>query len=103
VKEVHSKLPGFGTHGKRTPSGEKGEWPDMTIAKVKDLREKLSKLDDNASIFVYWEDGKEHQFFGIDDVALARGTPSRLTNGGVSFAFDNKGPATWAFIEVSPE
>jgi len=34
----------------------------------KELREKLSKLDDETNIVVYWEEGSEHQYFGIDDV-----------------------------------
>ena len=48
---------------------------------VYDLRAKLSKLDGQRQIVVYWEDEKgEAQFFGIEDVSLRRGTLGRLPN-----------------------
>ncbi len=56
---------------------------------VKELREKLSKLDDNTRVVVYWEEGSEQKFFGIDDVSLTRGTPQRL-EGKPGFTFDSK-------------
>jgi hypothetical protein len=71
--------------------------------KVKELRERLSKLDDKTDIVVYWEEGSEHQYFGIDDVSLTRGTPRRHADGKPGFAFDSKGPAARLFITVSPE
>ena len=73
---------------------------------VKELREKLSKLDDNTDdntrVVVYWEEGSEQKFFGIDDVSLTRGTPQRL-EGKPGFTFDSKGPVEWLFVSVSPE
>jgi hypothetical protein len=70
---------------------------------VKELKEKLSKLDDNTKVVVYWEEDKESHFFGIDHVSLTRGTPQRHEDGKPGFTFDSKGPAAWAFISISPE
>jgi hypothetical protein len=69
---------------------------------VKELRQKLSKIDDKTDVVVYWEEGKEHQYFEIDDVSLHSGTPQRHPSGNVGFRFETKGPATWLFISVSP-
>jgi len=71
--------------------------------KVKELREKLSKLDGNTDIVVHWEEGSKHQYFGIDDVSLTRGTPRRDAEGKPGFTFDSKGPVAWLFISVSPD
>jgi ribosomal protein L21E len=68
---------------------------------VKGLRNKLSKLDDETRVVVYWEEGKQRQYFEIEDAALAKGTPHRDANGKPGFIFDSKGPATWLFINVS--
>jgi len=70
---------------------------------VKELRERLAKLDDKTDIVVYWEEGSEHHYFSIDDVSLTRGTPRRHADGKPGFTFDSKGPAAWLFISVSPE
>jgi hypothetical protein len=75
----------------------------MTRINVKELREKLSKLADETNIVVYWDEGSEHQHFGIDDVSLARGTPQRHEDGKPGFTFDPKDPIAWLFISVSPE
>jgi len=74
----------------------------MMNMNVKELRKKLSKLDDNTRVVVYWEEGSEQKFFGIDDVSLTRGTPQRL-EGKPGFTFDSKGPVEWLFVGVSPE
>jgi hypothetical protein len=69
---------------------------------VKELRDKLSKLDDKANVAVYWEDGQPYQCFGIDDVSLNKGTPSR-ESGKAGFKFESSGSVTWAFITIMPE
>jgi hypothetical protein len=70
---------------------------------VKELREKLARLDDKADIYIVWEDGNESRFFGIDEVSLQRGTPRRHPSGKVGFTWDHKGPVEWAFISASEE
>jgi hypothetical protein len=66
----------------------------MTVA---ELREKLSKLPADEKVVVYWEDGAEHQYFGIDDVSMTKGNPSRHEDGKAGFTFDSKGEANWLF------
>jgi hypothetical protein len=73
---------------------------EMTVEK---LREKLSKQPADAKVVVYWEDGADHQYFGLDDISMHKGDPSRAENGRVGFTFDSKGDANWMFISVSPE
>jgi hypothetical protein len=70
---------------------------------VKELREKLARLDDKADVYIAWEDGNDSRFFGIDDVNLQSGTPRRHANGKVGFTWDRSGPVEWAFISVSEE
>lgn len=70
---------------------------------VKELRDRLSHLDDKTQVVVYWENGNEQHCFGIDDVSLKRGTPTRLGSGKAAFAFDAQGLVSWLFIVVSPE
>jgi hypothetical protein len=70
--------------------------------KVKELRDKLSSFDNNAEIHVYWENGKPHQFFVIDEVSMTKGTPSRDANGAARFTFGG-GPANWLFMSISAE
>ncbi len=68
---------------------------------VKELRDKLSKLDDKTTVVVYWEREADSQYFEIDDVSLAKGTPRRHADGKVGFTFEKEGPATWLFISIS--
>jgi len=69
---------------------------------VNDLRAKLSELDGDKQVFVYWEDEKNKtHFFTIDSISLEKGTPKNLPNGKVGFEFEHDGPAEWALIEVS--
>lgn len=70
---------------------------------VKELREKLVRLDDKADVYIVWEEDNESRFFGIDAVSLQRGTPNRHPSGKVGFKWDASGPAEWAFITVSEE
>jgi hypothetical protein len=70
--------------------------------KVGELREKLAKIPDDMYVVVYWEEGPEHQYFGIDDVSPTPGTPLRR-DGKVGFTFESKGNATWLFLAVTPE
>jgi hypothetical protein len=75
---------------------------DMT---VKELKEKLSKLDDKLSVVVCWEDtehGSEQHLFDIDSVEGITGTPRRRPNGKTGFTFGYEGSVTWAFISVDP-
>jgi len=71
--------------------------------KVKELRDTLSTFDGEMLVYVYWEEGADHQYFGIDDVATQTGTPVRLDNEKVTFEFGKDGPATWVCISISPE
>jgi hypothetical protein len=70
---------------------------------IKELKEKLSKLDDQTNVVVYWEDGNESNYFGIDDVSLTRGMPQRHQDGKAGFTFDSKGPVEWVLISISPD
>jgi hypothetical protein len=76
------------------------EGEKMTVA---ELREKLSKQPADAKVVVYWEDGAEHQCFGIDEVSMTKGNPRRTESGKAGFTFDSKGVANWLFISISPE
>jgi hypothetical protein len=69
---------------------------------VYDLRAKLSKLDGQIKIVVYWEGENETQLAEIDDVSVQKGIPKNLSNRKTGFEFDRNGPAEWAFIEVIP-
>ena len=69
---------------------------------VKELRDKLTRLNDKSKVVVYWENGKPHQFFEIDDVSLTKGTPIRDDKGRARFKFGD-GPANWLFIGISPD
>lgn len=68
---------------------------------VKELREKLSELDDKIRVVVYAEDQPGQRLFEIDDVSICTGTPSRLEDGKAAFKFGKDGPASWLFISVS--
>lgn len=72
--------------------------------KVKELKEKLSKHDDNTKVVVYWEDenSKQH-LFEIDDISMAQGNGDRGPDGKARFAFDKDGLAKWLFITVDRE
>jgi hypothetical protein len=70
---------------------------------VKELRDKLSGFQDGTSVYVYWEEGSEHQFFGIEDVSMQKGEPKRFSDGKVGFKFDSNGPVSWLFLSVGPE
>jgi hypothetical protein len=75
---------------------------EALIMTVKQLREALSKLDENTNIVVYCQDGNEHQFFEINTVSLRKGAPKRLAGERAGFEFAHDGPAEWAFISVEP-
>ena len=68
-----------------------------------ELREKLAKFPDDMNVVAYWEEGPEHQFFGIDDVSATTGNPLRREDGKADFTFTLKGNATWLFLDVSPD
>lgn len=68
---------------------------------VRELQDKLSKLPADAQVHIYYEDG--HQFFGIDDVSLDAGTPSRDAAGKPHFRFESSGLVKWVFITISPD
>jgi hypothetical protein len=67
---------------------------------VGELRNRLSKIPDNAHVVVFRELRNDHECFEIDSVDLKTGTPSP-EHGKLRFAFDRTGPATWCFIEIS--
>jgi len=68
---------------------------------VKELREKLSQLDDETRVVVHQEDENGGRLFEIDDVSIHTGTPSRLEDGTAAFSFRKDGTASWLFISVS--
>ncbi|MFY9803883.1 MAG: hypothetical protein WA211_10110 [Candidatus Acidiferrales bacterium] len=70
---------------------------------VKELREKLVQFPDQTTVVVYWEDEGQQNFFGVEDLSMPRGTGMRDAHGKPGFKFDESGPATWVFINVSPE
>ena len=67
---------------------------------VKELTEKLAKLDANMTITAYREDESGTDFFEISDVSVSAGTPRRFDNGKVGFTFKNDGSVKWAFISL---
>ena len=69
---------------------------------VYDLRAKLSKLDGQMNIVVYWEDEIAPHCAEIDGISVRKGIPKNLANGKTGFEFERSGPAEWAFIEVIP-
>jgi hypothetical protein len=86
-------------------SGNKGERMKHNTGNmtVKELRDKLTTMPDDMDVVVYWEDGAEHQCFGIDEVSAHKGNPCRTAGGKAGFQIDSKGLVTWLFISVSPE
>lgn len=68
---------------------------------VKELREKLSHLDDKTRVVVFAEDEPRQALFEIDDVSICTGTPKRLEDGKAVFSFGKDGPASWLFISIS--
>jgi hypothetical protein len=72
----------------------------MTVGK---LQEQLSKYPADTKLVVYWEGGHPHQCFGIDDVGLHTGTPSRDSSNNARFKFEPAGPSNWVFINITPE
>jgi len=77
--------------------------PVQNLNTVKALQEQLSKFPPDAHVAIYLEDGSPDQFFGIDDVSLTEGTPSRDSKHKARFKFERGGPANWVFISISPE
>ncbi|HTA60350.1 MAG TPA: hypothetical protein VK805_19510 [Candidatus Baltobacteraceae bacterium] len=76
----------------------------MTVA---ELKNQLSKLPADAKVVVHCEEGELRMgadgLFEIDEVSLQSGTPSRGSEKGeAGFKFEKSGPASWAFITVSP-
>ena len=69
---------------------------------VKELRDKLSGVDDQTKVVAYREDGPETQFFEIDEVSLTKGTPDRL-KGKPVFKFDSQGLVAWLFISITSD
>lgn len=77
--------------------------PVQTYTRVKHLREALAKFPDDQMIMVVFESKDGLQFFGVDDVAIHKGTSGRDDKGKMTFCFDGKGPAECLFISVSEE
>ena len=73
----------------------------MTVGK---LREQLSRFPADTNVVVLWEDEEmEQRLFGVDHIALHKGTPTRDSSNRASFTFEKDGPATWLFISITPE
>jgi hypothetical protein len=75
----------------------------MDCGTVGKLREQLAKLPAEATLIVALETDDRVELFGVDDVSMRRGTPSRDNRGSAAFTFDGTGPTNWAFINISPE
>lgn len=68
---------------------------------VRELREKLSEVDDKTKVVVYAEDEATNRLFEIDEVSICTGTPGRDQAGKAGFSFGKDGPASWLFIAVT--
>ncbi|MGD0956465.1 MAG: hypothetical protein ABR953_06485 [Candidatus Acidiferrales bacterium] len=68
---------------------------------VKELRQKLSGLDQSTKVVVWWERNGDSTLLDIHEVSLARGTPKRDANNKPGFEFDGNGPVVWLFITVA--
>jgi hypothetical protein len=60
------------------------------------IRAKLSKLDGQKPVVVYWEDENETHFAEIDGISVKKGIPKNLANGKAGFEFDRNGPASYS-------
>ena len=70
---------------------------------VKELRDKLAKMNDDNRVIIYWDDGRENQYFEIEEVSVHRGTSDRLPNGKVAFRFNERdGKDTLVFLSIHP-
>ena len=97
-------------HGPSSPDGGAGarycatlSWEGTAEMNVKELRDELAKMDDDTSVVVYWDDGRENQYFKIEEVSVHRGTSDRLPNGKVAFRFnDRDGKDIRLFVSIHP-
>jgi hypothetical protein len=68
---------------------------------VKELRDKLAKLDDKAKVVVRWERDDVQDLFEIDDVSTSKGTPKRIDDK-AGFEYKSEGEAEWVFLSIEP-
>ena len=69
---------------------------------VKELREKLSKMNDDTAVVVQWEHGNSLELFEIDDVSKSVGVPKRI-KGKAGFAFgQSEGAVERVFLAIAP-
>ncbi len=67
---------------------------------VKELKQKLAKMDDKEYVAITLEDDAGLQFFDLIDVSSHRGTPMRTPDGEAGYTFESSGPANWTFIQI---
>ena len=68
---------------------------------VGELQKKLTGLDPKTYVMVSLETDRDTTYFEVNDVAIAKGQPSRdpdTHKGG--FKFDRDGPTEWLFISI---
>jgi hypothetical protein len=68
--------------------------------KVRELKEKLNKINDDLHIAVLREYDEEIELFEIEEVAVHSGTPSKADGEKAGFTFENSGPVTWLFLSI---
>ncbi|SIO60672.1 hypothetical protein SAMN05444166_6481 [Singulisphaera sp. GP187] len=67
---------------------------------VKELKEKLSKMDETEQVAVDLNDDSGHFLFDIVGVSSHKGTPLRTADGDAGFRAETDGPAKWTFISI---
>jgi hypothetical protein len=67
---------------------------------VGELRKKIKGIDSEVPVAVLLNDGSESAWYEISALSLEKGTPS-IVDGKSGFIFDDKGTATWLFIDVT--
>ena len=67
---------------------------------VRELKEKIAKLDDDMQVVAYREIDRDTEFYDVIDVSAARGTPRRLEDGKFGLTFDHAGAVQWLLITI---
>ena len=69
---------------------------------VGELRNKIKGIDSDIPVAVLLNDGSESAWYEISALSLEKGTPS-IVDGKSGFIFEDKGTATWLFIDVTED
>jgi hypothetical protein len=59
-------------------------------------------MDSEVPVAVLLNDGSESAWYEISALSFEKGTPS-IVDGKSGFTFDDKGTATWLFIDVTED